>query len=101
MNVSGQLRAPAALPPPPQEKASDNHWTGSWEGGGGAEPVWELRRRILHCRESNSGRPARTRRYIYWDIPIPIIEWNENVARMRDMRNADILSGELWKDERQ
>jgi hypothetical protein len=51
MEVSVQLHAPAALPP-------DAHWIGGWFGPRVGLDAVE-RRKTLHCRESNPGRPAR------------------------------------------
>jgi hypothetical protein len=52
---SGQLHAPAALPP--GEKAPATRWIGSWvDPRVGLDAV--EKRKFLHCRESNPGRPA-------------------------------------------
>jgi hypothetical protein len=55
MEVSGQLHVPAALPP--GEKAPGTHWIGGWVGPSVGLDAVE-KRKILHCREFNLGRPA-------------------------------------------
>jgi hypothetical protein len=52
MEVSGQPHDPAALPP-------SSHWVGRWVGHRVGLDAVETRQ-ILPCRESNSGRPARS-----------------------------------------
>jgi hypothetical protein len=52
MEVSGQLHALAALPP--GKEAPVGGWVGPSAGLDDVE-----KRKILHCRESNPGRPAR------------------------------------------
>jgi hypothetical protein len=66
MEVSGQLHAPGALPP--GERAPGSHWIGGWIGPRAGLDAVE-KRKSLHCRESNPGRPAR--RYTDWAIPTP------------------------------
>jgi hypothetical protein len=57
MEVNPQLHAPAALPP--GEKAPGTHWIGDWVSPRGGLVVVE-KRKLLQCRESNTGRPARS-----------------------------------------
>jgi hypothetical protein len=56
MEVSGQLHAPAALPPgkEPPVPIEKGGWVGPRVG------LDAVKRKILHCRESNPGRPARS-----------------------------------------
>jgi hypothetical protein len=56
---SCEFHASAALttPPPPRKSVLGTHWIGDWLGlGVGLDAVEN--RKILHCRESNPGRPA-------------------------------------------
>jgi hypothetical protein len=56
--VSGQLHSPAASP---GERAPGIYWTGGWVDPT-ARLELEAKRKILcPCRESNAGRPARSR----------------------------------------
>jgi hypothetical protein len=56
MEESGQLHAPDALPP---RRAPGTHCIGRWiDPKAGLDAV--EKRKILHCRESNAGRPARS-----------------------------------------
>jgi hypothetical protein len=57
MEVSGHLQASAALPP--EEEPPGTHWIGCWVGPrAGLDAV--KKRKTLHCREWNPGRPARS-----------------------------------------
>jgi hypothetical protein len=48
--------------------ARGSHWIGGWVGPRvGLDAVKKIKN--LHCRESNTGRPAR--RYTYWPISVP------------------------------
>jgi hypothetical protein len=68
LEVTGQLHAPADLPP-------GTHWIRGWVG-----PSLDAveKRKILHCRESNTGRPDRSPslyRLSYPDsscVPLPV-----------------------------
>jgi hypothetical protein len=56
MEVNGQLHAPAALPP--RKYPPVTHWIGGWvDPRVGLDAV--EKRKLLQCRESNPGRPAR------------------------------------------
>jgi hypothetical protein len=56
MEVSGQLHASAALPT--GKSPPSTHWIGGWvDPRVGLDAV--EKRKILHCRESNPGRPDR------------------------------------------
>jgi hypothetical protein len=69
MEVSGQLHAHAAFPP--EETAPGLHWLWGWVGfRSGLDDV--EKRKILHCRDSNSdpsaAQPVASR---YTDCAIP------------------------------
>jgi hypothetical protein len=55
MDASSQLQAPVASLPP-GERATNIQWIGDWEARVGLDAV---KRKIVHCRELNLGRPAR------------------------------------------
>jgi hypothetical protein len=57
MKVSGQLHASAALPP--GKEPPGTYWIGDWVIPR-AGLVAVKKRKILPCRESNPGRPARS-----------------------------------------
>jgi hypothetical protein len=52
MEVSGQLHAPAALPP--GKESPGIHWIGGWVGPRAGLDATE-KREALHCRKSNPG----------------------------------------------
>jgi hypothetical protein len=65
MEVSGQIHAPAALPP--GKEHAGKHLIGGWVGLRAGLGAVECRKKIpCPCRESNPGRPAR--RYTDWAI---------------------------------
>jgi hypothetical protein len=57
VEASDQLHAPAVIPP--GERDPRTHWIGSWVGPRAGLGAVETRK-ILHCRELNPGRPARS-----------------------------------------
>jgi hypothetical protein len=57
MEVSGLLNAPPDFIP--GERAYGIHWIGGWMGLSVGLDVVE-KKKILHCRKSNPGRPARS-----------------------------------------
>jgi hypothetical protein len=61
MEVSGQLHAPAALPPGKEPLVLN--WIGGWVG-----PIVSLvaveKRKILHCRESDLGKQILITRHL-------------------------------------
>jgi hypothetical protein len=56
MEVSGQLHAPAALPP--GERALGTHWIVGWVGPSVSLQAVE-KTKFCPCQESNPGRPGR------------------------------------------
>jgi hypothetical protein len=60
MEVSGQLHAPAALPP---GKAPGARWVGGWVGPRCRQDTVEKVKISCPSRKSSPGRPACTRRY--------------------------------------
>jgi hypothetical protein len=60
--VSGQLHAPAALPPPPGKGAPCTHWVGGWvDARDGLDDVEKTKFLTLQGLELRPlGRPARS-----------------------------------------
>jgi hypothetical protein len=67
MELSCQLHIPARFTS--EERAPGTHWIGDWVGPRVSLDAVE-EKQILHCRESNPGRPARGP-FLYWAIPAP------------------------------
>jgi hypothetical protein len=68
MEVSGQLHAPAALPPPPRKELTVSIWQ---EAGWTLESIWTLWRREKSCTAENRTLALHpvARRYTHWAIP--------------------------------
>jgi hypothetical protein len=68
MGVSGEIHAPAALPP--GKEPTGNHWIGSWVGHRtGLDAVAKRKNTLFHlCRESN---PSCTARILVRATPAP------------------------------
>jgi hypothetical protein len=58
MEVSGQLHAPAALPP--LRIATGTPWIGGWVGPRAGLDAMAKRKFLCPCRNSNPGRLARS-----------------------------------------
>jgi hypothetical protein len=48
MEVSGQLQAPAVLPPPPRERTPSTHWIGVWVDSRASLDTVEKRKYLAH-----------------------------------------------------
>jgi hypothetical protein len=81
MEASGHLHAPAALPPGKEPPVPTGDWVGPWAGLDAVD-----KRKILPCRESHPGSPARSPSlyrlsyfgdsiaYIMWQPLYPVLE---------------------------
>jgi len=58
MEVTGQLHAPATLPP--GERAPLTHWIGDWMGPRAGLDAMMRGKKTLLCQELNFGRPSHS-----------------------------------------
>jgi len=59
MEVGGHLHAPDTPPPPSKKSAHCVRWIGDWMGLGTGLDAVAKKSHHYHCRELNTGRPAR------------------------------------------
>jgi hypothetical protein len=97
MEVSGQLHAPAALPP--RERATDTHWTGGWVGPRAVLDAVVKRKIPSPHRESNPDLPIVqpiASRYTDWAIPAHKII-SDIISKYPAIMEANSVSTDIYR----
>jgi hypothetical protein len=92
MEVSGELHAPAALPP--GERTFFTHSTGGWIGPKTGMDIMENRNNLCLCRESKPSRPALSMLLYGLKYPSSFVDVGRKVILKRILHMAP--TGLIW-----